>query len=157
MPRVMQFVLTVNGREHVLDAAPETPLLEVLREDLGLCGAKYGCGEGKCGACVVLVEGEPLPACVVKIGELGGRPIVTIEGLADGDELDPVQAAFVAEHAMQCGYCTSGMVLGAIALLERIPDPSEDDIRRALDGHLCRCGQYGRVVRAVRRAAKGVR
>ncbi len=152
-----RMMLTVNGREHTLDVAPETTLLDVLRDELGLYGAKYGCGEGQCGACCVLVAGESKSACTLPVGELDGRAVVTIEGLAADGELTAVQSAFVAESAMQCGYCTSGMVIAATALLARTPAPSEDEIREALDGHLCRCGVYGRVVRAVRRASGGER
>ncbi|MGE5183103.1 MAG: (2Fe-2S)-binding protein [Acidobacteriota bacterium] len=148
-----RFVLTVNGRDHAIEAAPATSLLEILRDELGLYGAKYGCGEGRCGACCVLVDGESRPACMLRVEELGARPIVTIEALAADGELTPVQQAFVDEGALQCGYCTSGMVIAATALLDHDPDPSDDTIRSALDGHLCRCGVYGRVVRAVKRAA----
>lgn len=151
-----RLTLTVNGREHALELQPGTTLLEVLRDELGLCGTKYGCGEGQCGACCVLVDGRSVPSCVTHVEELGDRAVVTIEGLAKDGPL-PIQDAFVAEGAMQCGYCTSGMVIEATALLDRVPDPSDDEIREALDRHLCRCGAYGRIVRAVRRAAGGGR
>lgn len=150
MPR---FEITVNGRERAVDVPDGTSLLEVLRDALELTGAKYGCGEGRCGACVVLADGAPVPSCRMTIGEVGAREIVTVEGLADG----PVANAFVAEGALQCGYCTPGLVVAATALLARDRDPSEDVIREALAGHLCRCGVHGRVIRAVRRAAGGSR
>ena len=147
-----RFTLTVNGRDRGVDVPADTPLLEVLRDELGLFGAKYGCGEGQCGACCVLVGGESLPSCTLPIEAVGARPIVTVEGLAAAGPCE-IQRAFVAEGAMQCGYCTSGLVIAAAALLARTPSPGDDDIRAALDGHLCRCGVYGRVVRAVQRAA----
>ena len=153
-PDVMRFALTVNGREHAVEVAPDTTLLDVLRDELGLFGAKYGCGQGQCGACAVLVDGEAQPSCTLPIEAVGERAITTVEGLAAGGPSE-VQGAFVAEGAMQCGYCTSGMVIAATALLARTPSPSDDEIRAALDGHLCRCGGYGRVIRAVRRAAAG--
>lgn len=149
-----RFQLTVNGRDHVVDVAASTPLLDVLRDELGLFGAKYGCGEGQCGACCVLIDGESAPSCALPVEAVGARAIVTVEGLA-ADGPSEVQDAFVAEGAMQCGYCTSGLVVAATALLARNRSPSDDEIRAALDGHLCRCGVYGRVVRAVRRAAGG--
>jgi aerobic-type carbon monoxide dehydrogenase small subunit (CoxS/CutS family) len=146
-------VLTVNDRERAVDVAPGASLLDVLRDGLGLFGAKYGCGEGRCGACCVLVDGRSVPSCDVRVEDVGARAIVTAEGLAPG----PVQDAFVAENAMQCGYCTSGMVIAATALLASDPAPTDAAIVDALDGHLCRCGVYGRVVCAVRRAAAGGR
>ena len=148
-----RYVLSINGSDHAIDVPPGTSLLEVLRDELALTGAKYGCGQGRCGACAVLVAGEAVPACRVKVEDVGARPVVTIEGL----DAPAVEEAFVAEAALQCGYCTPGLVIAAAALLARTPDPSEDEIRRALAGHLCRCGVYGRVVRAVRRAAGGSR
>jgi len=148
----MSIVLTVNGRSCVVDAPAETSLLDVLRDELGLFGAKYGCGEAQCGACCVLVAGESVPACVTRVGDVGERAIVTVEGLAESGPT-PVQEAFVAEGAMQCGYCTPGLVIAATALLEKVPDPSDAEIGQALGAHLCRCGVYGRVIRAVHRAA----
>ena len=150
---LMLFVLTVNGREHAVDVAPGATLLEVLRDELGLTGAKLGCGEGRCGACQVLLDGRAVPACRTPIEAAADRVVVTSEGLGDG-VLTAVQAAFLAEGALQCGFCTSGMVIAATALLARTPDPSDAEIRAALADHLCRCGVYGRVVRAVRRAAE---
>ena len=150
----MRFELSINGQTREVDVAPGTPLLEVLRDDLALTGAKYGCGEGRCGACVVLVEGEAVPSCRLHVEDVGARTILTSEGL--GGET-AVARAFVAEGAMQCGYCTPGLVVAATALLARTPDPSDDQIRDALGSHLCRCGVYGRVIRAVHRAARGPR
>jgi len=147
-----RFALSVNGTERAVDVPVGTALLDALRDELGLFGAKYGCGEGQCGACCVLVDGRSTPACMMRIEDVGARPIVTVEGLAGANSLSALQAAFVAEGAMQCGYCTSGMVIAATALLSRSPAPTDDEIRAALDGHLCRCGQYGRVIAAVRRA-----
>lgn len=147
------FQISINGRERSADVPADTPLLDVLRDELELTGAKYGCGEGRCGACVVLVAGEPVPACRVRISEIGTHAVTTSEGLASG----PVADAFAAEGALQCGYCTPGLVVAATALLARNPDPSPDEIRETLAGHLCRCGVHLRVIRAVRRAAGGSR
>jgi aerobic-type carbon monoxide dehydrogenase small subunit (CoxS/CutS family) len=149
----MRFQLTVNGAEHTVDVPRSTSLLTVLRDDLGLTGTRYGCGRGQCGACYVLAEGRAIASCLTSIEQASAQPITTIEGLASGDELTPVQAAFVAEDAMQCGYCTSGMIISATALLDRVPQPSATEIRDALAGNLCRCGVYGRAIRAVQRAA----
>ncbi len=150
----MRYPIQVNGQSHDVEATGTTPLLSVLRESLGLTGARFGCGHGKCGACVVLADGAPVPACTTKLQDVGTRSIVTIEGLARGDELHPVQRAFLEEGALQCGYCTSGMILAASALLGRIPSPSEPQIREALAPHLCRCGIYLRAIRAVQRASR---
>jgi aerobic-type carbon monoxide dehydrogenase small subunit (CoxS/CutS family) len=150
----MRTQLEINGRLQDVDAAPGTPLLSVLRDTLGLTGARFGCGSGACGACVVLADGVPLTACTTKIEEVGQRRIVTIEGLARGGELHPVQRAFLEEGALQCGYCTSGMILASAALLDRVPHPSEQEIRQALSPHLCRCGVYLRVIHAVQRASR---
>jgi len=146
--------LRVNGKGHVLEVPAGMSLLAALRDELGLTGAKFGCGQGQCGACVVLVDSEPLPACRLSLEELGGRAVTTVEGLANGGTLHPVQRAFLEEGALQCGYCTSGLILGAVALLRRNPTPSEADVREALAPHLCRCGVYLRAIRAVRRAAR---
>ena len=147
-------VVRVNGSERRVEAPPETPLLSVLRDQLGLTGSKYGCGEGRCGACTVLIDGKAEFSCRVLFGELGTREVTTIEGLADPGQLHPVQAAFVAEEALQCGFCTPGMVMGAVALLTVDPKPDEATIRAALEPHICRCGTYSRIVRAVRRASQ---
>jgi len=149
----MKLALAINGGERDVDVEPGAPLLDVLRDELGLFGAKYGCGEGRCGACCVLVDGTSVPSCTLLVRDAIGRAIVTVEGLAAGDELTPIQRAFVDENALQCGYCTGGLVIAATALLAHVPSPSDDEIREALGGHLCRCGVYGRVLRAVRRAA----
>ncbi len=146
--------LEVNGRRYDVDVPPVTPLLSVLRDSLGLMGARFGCGHGACGACVVLVDGNPVPACTTAVVEVGERPIVTIEGLARDGQLHPVQRAFLDEGALQCGYCTSGMILAASALIDRVPRPTEDQIREALAPHLCRCGVYLRAIHAVQRAAR---
>jgi nicotinate dehydrogenase subunit A len=145
--------LDVNGTVHELAVADGTRLLDLLRDDLGLTGARYGCGHGICGACFVLVDGQPVAACTTRADEVAGRRIVTIEGLGKDGELHRVQRAFIEEDAMQCGACTSGMILSAVALLARTPAPSEAQIRAALAPHLCRCGVYLRAIRAVQRAA----
>jgi len=150
----MRYLLQVNGCRREVDDAAGTPLLSILRDSLGLTGARFGCGYGQCGACVVLADGMPIPACTTKVEEVGARSIVTIEGLARGGELHPVQRAFLEEGALQCGYCTSGMILAAAALLDRVASPTEDQIRDALSPHLCRCGVYLRAIRAVQRASR---
>jgi nicotinate dehydrogenase subunit A len=140
--------LRVNGAEHEVACDPETPLLYVLRNDLGLLGAKFGCGLGLCGACNVLVDGRPVHSCDTPVWSVAGREVTTVEGLgADGPH--PLQEAFVEQQALQCGYCTAGMLVTGAALLEREPDVDEDGVRRALDGNLCRCGAHNRIVRAV--------
>jgi aerobic-type carbon monoxide dehydrogenase small subunit (CoxS/CutS family) len=150
----MRFRLTINGQMQEIDVPPGTTLLSALRDDLGLTGTRYGCGHGACGACFVLANGDPVPACTWTVDEAAGKEIVTIEGLAHGATLHPVQRAFIEEDAMQCGYCTGGMIISAAALLARTPSPADEDIRAALAPHLCRCGVYGRALRAVRRAAQ---
>jgi nicotinate dehydrogenase subunit A len=145
--------LTVNGREHAVDAEPDTPLLYVLRDDLGLNGAKFGCGLGQCGACTVIVDGAAVFSCLTPIALLPGRKITTIEGLGTAEQPGPVQSAFIAEQAAQCGYCIAGMVMRAQALLTRTPNPSEREIRDGLNPNLCRCGTHMRILAAVRRAA----
>lgn len=148
------FRLTVNGRAQSVDTPGDRPLLEVLREELGLTGTKYGCGEGQCRACVVLLDGRPTPSCVTPVRNAANRRVTTIEGLAADGRLTPVQRAFLEEQAFQCGYCTPGMVLEAEALLDRTPSPSEAEIRQGLNGHICRCTGYPRIVDAVRLAAR---
>lgn len=150
----MPLVLDVNRRLRAITSAPDTSLLTVLRDELGLHGARFGCGYGMCGACVVLVDGAPVPACTLAVADAAGKSITTIEGLADGGALHPVQRAFLDEGAWQCGYCTSGIILAAVALLERNKAPTDDEIRAALTPHLCRCGVYLRAIRAVRRASQ---
>jgi aerobic-type carbon monoxide dehydrogenase small subunit (CoxS/CutS family) len=146
--------LDVNGTRRPIDADPGRTLLTVLREDLDLTGTKYGCGEGQCAACTVLVDGQPTLACITMVGEVAGKRIVTIEGLAPAGKLHPVQEAFLEADAMQCGYCTSGMILGAVALLRSKPNPSDAEIVAGMNGHICRCGTYPRIVRAVHAAAQ---
>ena len=148
---------TVNGEERTVTTDPERYLLDVLREDLHLTGAKYGCGEGRCGACSVLMDGQRVLACVTTVVGANKKAITTIEGLAKGDSLHPVQEAFLDEGAMQCGYCTSGMVLAAVALLERNPNPTDEQIVAELNINLCRCNGYTKILKAVRRAAKKMR
>jgi aerobic-type carbon monoxide dehydrogenase small subunit (CoxS/CutS family) len=147
--------LTVNGTRRRLDADPERTLLSVLREDLELTGTKYGCGEGQCGACTVLVDGQPARSCRVALGAVAGKSVTTIEGLEAGGRLHPLQQAFLDEEALQCGYCTAGMIVAGVALLARNPHPAEADIRRALEGNVCRCCAYPQIVAAVRAAARG--
>jgi aerobic-type carbon monoxide dehydrogenase small subunit (CoxS/CutS family) len=153
----MPIILQVNGERHEVGAAPGASLLSVLRDELGLLATRHGCGQGQCGACAVLADGRALLSCVTPAAEAADRELTTVEGLASGDQLHPVQAAFLEEDALQCGFCTSGMMMAAVALLEHNPAPTEDEIRDALGGHLCRCGVYGRVLRAVARAAGGAR
>ncbi|HEX5175839.1 MAG TPA: (2Fe-2S)-binding protein [Chthoniobacteraceae bacterium] len=151
MPRVTE--LHVNGRNVATDADPERPLLSVLRDDLSLTGCKYGCGEGQCGACTVLVDGAPKRSCIAPVGTIGAAKITTVEALAPNGKLHPVQQAFLKVDALQCGYCTPGMVMASVALLREKPNPSHDDIVKALDGQICRCGAYTRIIAAVKEAA----
>lgn len=150
----MQVELNINGRLHRVDADETTSLLTMLREDIGLTGTRYGCGQGECGACYVLLDGAPVPSCRVSVGEATGKSIVTVEGLAHDGVLHPVQQAFIDSDAMQCGACTSGMLISAVALLARSPTPDEPEIRAAMAPHLCRCGVYGRVIMAIQQAAR---
>jgi nicotinate dehydrogenase subunit A len=154
---VMAVTLKVNGAVHSVAAELDTPLLYVLRNDLGLNAAKFGCGLGQCGACTVLVDGAPLRSCITQIGTLGQSEITTVEGLGTVERPHPLQAAFMAEQAAQCGYCIAGMLMFAKGLLDRIPQPSEDEVRLGLAGNLCRCGVHNRIVRAVLRAAQAGR
>ena len=148
--------LHVNGRDHAVELDdPETPLLYVLRDKLALHGPKFGCGLGQCGACAVLVDGQAMRSCMIKAAAVAGNQITTLEGLGSPEAPSKVQAAFIAEAAAQCGYCTNGMIMTATALLERNKSPSEAEIRTALAGNLCRCGSHVRVIAAVQRAAKG--
>jgi nicotinate dehydrogenase subunit A len=149
----VRFTLTVNGARREVDVPGRTTLLEVLRDDLGLTATRFGCGVGQCGACFVLAGDRAVPSCLTPVEQAATLEIVTVEGLATDGALHPVQAAFAAEDAMQCGYCTSGMIVSAAALLARAPHPSESEIRDALAPNLCRCGVYGRAIRAVQRAA----
>jgi len=145
--------LEVNGRRHSVTADPETPLLWVLREDLGLTGTKYGCGEGQCGACSVLIAGNPRRSCQVPLRAAAGKSITTIEGLERDGELHPVQQAFLDAGAFQCAYCTPGMIVTGVALLRQNPNPSPHEIARFLEGNICRCGAYPRIVDAIAHAA----
>lgn len=146
--------VTINGKSHTLDSAPERPLLEVLREDLGLTGAKYGCGEGQCRACTVLLDGKPVTSCLTPARLANGKKIITIEGLQKNDRLHRVQQAFLDAEAMQCGYCVPGMILRTVSLLETTPKPTDTQIADALNGNLCRCCGYIRILAAVRLAAQ---
>ena len=151
------FQFTLNGKPQRLSADPRRTLLDVLREDLDLTGTKYGCGEGQCRACTVLLDGKPVRSCLTDISEVEGRNVETIEGLVQNGKLHPVQAAFVEEGAMQCGYCMPGMILTTVALLRRNPSPSQAQIVEALNGNLCRCCGYVNILKAVRRAAQSTR
>ncbi|HVL16141.1 MAG TPA: (2Fe-2S)-binding protein [Gemmata sp.] len=155
MPAVKE--LDVNGATRQLDADPARSLLSVLRDDLGLTGAKYGCGEGHCGACTVIVDGRQVRSCSTEVGTAAKKKISTVEGLATGDKLHAVQEAFLAEGAMQCGYCTTGMIMAAVALLNTNPEPTRDEIVRWMTGNICRCGTYTRIVAAVENAAKAMK
>ncbi len=146
--------LRVNGRSQVIDADdPNMPLLYALRDDLGLHGPKFGCGLGQCGACTVIVNGNAVRSCQTPVSQIQGREITTLEGLGSPEQMHKVQAAFVAEQAAQCGYCSNGMIMSATALLAKTPKPTEAQVRQALAGNLCRCGTHVRILRAVMRAA----
>jgi len=149
----LKLALTVNGERRDVDVPPSTSLLSVLRDDLGLTGTRYGCGRGQCGACYVLADDRAVASCLLTADQAARMEITTVEGLADGAKLHPVQQAFVDGDALQCGYCTSGMVISAVALLAHDPEPDETSIRDALAGNLCRCGVYGRAIRAIGRVA----
>ena len=152
----MAITLTVNGKSHAVSAEPETALLYVLRNDLKLKGARFGCGLGQCGACTVLVDGKPVQSCDFPLSAAAGKAITTIEGLAPDGELHPLQAAFIAEQAAQCGYCITGIIMAAKALLDANPRPADAEIRSALKGNLCRCGTHHRILRAIHRAAREI-
>ncbi len=147
---------TVNGRARTVEADPQSSLLSVLREQLDLTGTKYGCGEGQCGACTVLIDGKAQRSCVTRAAAVGQKQITTIEGLASGNHLHPLQEAFLAEGALQCGYCTSGMIMSAAALLNSNHNPTQSEIIDLMDGNICRCGTYSRIIRAIQKAAKGL-
>jgi nicotinate dehydrogenase subunit A len=149
----VKLALSVNGERRVIDVPPNTTLLSVLRDDLELTGTRYGCGRGQCGACFVIADSRAVASCLITADQAARMEITTIEGLATGDRLTPVQQAFVDTDAMQCGYCASGMIISATALLARDPAPDDISIRDALAGNLCRCGVYGRAMSAVRKAA----
>ena len=146
--------LDVNGSRRRIDADADRTLLSVLRDDLDLTGTKYGCGEGQCAACTVLVDGQATKSCLTKLGTVAGKRITTIEGLAQNGKLHPVQEAFLQADALQCGYCTPGMIMGAVSLLRHIPNPTDAEIVSGMNGHLCRCGTYPRIIAAIRAAAK---
>lgn len=148
--------LTVNGEATEVTADAERSLLSVLRHELELTGAKYGCGEGNCGACTVMIDGEPVRSCITPFASASGREVITVEGLADGETLHPVQQAFADRSAFQCGYCTPGFVVSSVALLNRRPSPTNDEIKGALNGHICRCGAYVRILQAVKDASVAV-
>jgi aerobic-type carbon monoxide dehydrogenase small subunit (CoxS/CutS family) len=141
----------------MLDADPDRSLLSVLRDDLELTGCKYGCGEGRCGACTVLIDGQPTRSCTTPVGEVEDKHVRTIEGVVNGDKLHPLQEAFLEAGAMQCGYCTPGMIMSALALLTNEPQPDRAEIVRFMNGNICRCGTYGRIVTAIEKAAKAMK
>src|SRR5438105_2737953 len=147
--------LLVNGTRHRINVEPERSLLSVLRDDLDLTGSKYGCGEGQCGACTVLIDGVAVRSCVTQVGSAAGKQITTIEGLEQNGRLHPLQQAFIEVGAMQCGYCTAGMIMSGAGLLKKNPNPTDQDILRYMEGNICRCGTYPRVVAAIHQAAKG--
>jgi aerobic-type carbon monoxide dehydrogenase small subunit (CoxS/CutS family) len=158
-----RYVLRVNGKDRAIEAEPGDSLLSVLRYDLGLTGSRYGCGEGQCGACTVLLDGAGARSCVTRVASVGTKAVTTIEGLATQNagaaepSYHPVQQAFLDAEAFQCGYCTSGMIMAAVGLLKTNPNPSEQDIARLMDRSVCRCGTYPRIVKAVRLAADRMR
>ena len=149
--------LVVNGARRRVEAAAEESLLSVLRDELALTGAKYGCGEGQCGACTVLVDGRPRRSCLTRAASVAGKAVTTIEGIEENGRLHPVQEAFLAVDAMQCGYCTPGMIVEAVSFLREKAAPSDEEIARAMEGHVCRCCTYPRIVAAIRRAAQALR
>ena len=145
--------LDINGSKRRVDADADRNLLSVLRDDLDLTGTKYGCGEGQCAACTVLIDGQPIRSCITKVGTVAGKRIVTIEGLAPEGKLHPMQEAFIHADAMQCGWCTPGMILGAVGLLSKNPHPTDAEIVTGMNGHICRCGTYPKVIAAIQAAA----
>jgi aerobic-type carbon monoxide dehydrogenase small subunit (CoxS/CutS family) len=145
--------LNVNGKKLTLDVDSTVSLLSVLRNDLDLTGSKYGCGEGQCGACTVLLDGQPIRSCTTQVGRAAGKQIVTIEGLEKDGKLHPLQEAFIKADAMQCAYCTSGMIMSASALLSKTPKPTKDDIISGMNGNICRCGTYQRIIEAIQIAS----
>jgi aerobic-type carbon monoxide dehydrogenase small subunit (CoxS/CutS family) len=146
--------LRINGTTHRLEVDPDRSLLFVLRDELGLTGCKYGCGEGQCGACTVLIDGRATRSCITTVGECAGKEITTIEGLEQNGQLHPLQAAFLACDALQCGYCTPGMIMSGMVLLKNNPNPNEAEIVHAMNGNICRCGTYSRIVQAIQQAAE---
>ena len=152
-----KFDLQINGGQRIVEAEENTPLIYILRNDCGLKGTRFGCGAGQCGSCHVLLDGVSVPSCDTPLWTAEDKPITTVEGLAAGDALHPLQQAFIDVQAAQCGYCLSGILVRAAALLRVNPDPSEVEVRQALDQHLCRCGTHNRIVRAILRAAHAMR
>lgn len=147
--------LNVNGKQHELDVAPDTPLLWVIRENIGLTGTKFGCGISQCGACTVHLNGTPVRSCITPVVSVQGAMITTIEGISSGGELHPVQQAWIEEQVPQCGYCQSGQIMSAVALLREKPDPTDEDIDSAMSGNVCRCGMYSRIRKGIKRVARG--
>ncbi len=147
-------MLRVNGAAHRMEIDPDRSLLFVLRDELGLTGCKYGCGEGQCGACTVLIDGRAVRSCITTVGECADKEVTTIEGIEQNGELHPLQQSFLACDALQCGYCTPGMIMSGVALLKSNPNPNESDIVHAMNGNICRCGTYARIVQAVQQAAE---
>lgn len=147
------YQLTINGEDHVVDAAPNTPLLWVLRDNLGLTGTKFGCGMALCGACTVHVNGDAVRSCSTPVSTIGDKKVTTIEGLSSADALHPVQQAWMDENVPQCGYCQTGQIMSAVAFLEKNPTPTDNDIETAMSGNICRCGTYERIRKAIKRAS----
>ncbi len=148
-----RFTINVNGRDYPINVSPDTPLLWVLRDLIGLTGTKFGCGIGQCGSCTIHLDGNAVRSCVLQVGKIQGRSVTTIEGLSP-DQSHPLQKAWIQEQVPQCGYCQSGQIMQAATLLKRNPAPTRDEIIRHMDGNLCRCGTYGRILRAIERASK---
>ncbi len=153
----MSVTLEVNGVKHTVDASPEASLLEILRNDLGMTGTKFGCGESMCGACTVLQDGYSIHSCITTLADVGTDPITTIEGLEKDGKLHPLQKALLDEGAMQCGYCSTGMIMAAISLLKRHPEPTDEQIIQGMSGNICRCGTYPRLIAAIKKAAVEMR
>ncbi|HEY6293511.1 MAG TPA: (2Fe-2S)-binding protein [Terriglobia bacterium] len=151
------FKLRINGTEYSVQAEPDASLLSVLRDRLGLTGSKYGCGEGQCGACTVLIDGKPRRSCLTPATSAGSSQVLTIEGLEKSGHLHPLQQAFLDEGAFQCAYCTSGMIMAGVAFLKDHPDPTDEQIARGMNGNMCRCGVYPRIIEAIRRAARSMK
>ena len=149
--------LKINGAVHRVDVDPERSLLGVLRDELDLTGSKYGCGEGRCGACTVLIDGQPARSCLARVGAVADKPITTIEGLEHDGRLHPVQQAFLDAGAMQCSYCTAGMIMATVGLLARTPEPTHAEIVKGMDGNICRCGTYSRILTAIRKASEAMK
>lgn len=146
--------LAINGKKHKLEVDPARSLLSVLRDDLDLTGSKYGCGEGRCGACTVIIDGKATRSCITRVGDCTSKQITTIEGLEHDGKLHPLQEAFIQCDAMQCGYCTAGMIMSGVALLDKNPSPSASEIVQSMNGNICRCGTYPRIMAAIHRAAE---